>query len=74
MTRQYVKRKTSEEVKETAALARKRWRINNREHYNELCYASQRKIYQWKKIQRIFLNILLPDEEDTRMEICTENL
>ena len=44
-----------------------KWRAAHKQQYNEGCRARQARFYQWKKAQRSFLNILLPDpvcEED----------
>ena len=35
------------------------WVNKNRERYNELCKIKQKRYLEWKRIQKIFLNILL---------------
>jgi hypothetical protein len=37
----------------------KKWVVNNRSKYNEYMKLKQREKYQWIKISRIFLRILL---------------
>lgn len=36
-----------------------KWRENNRDRYNEINKVNKRKSDNWKKIKRIFCNILL---------------
>ena len=38
---------------------RDKWNANNPEKFRELCEINQRKYDNWKRVQKIFLNILL---------------
>lgn len=38
-----------------------KWVANNRDRYNELCRIKQRKYDEWKRVSKIYLNILLED-------------
>ena len=41
------------------AIHHKKWVAENRSKYNEYMKLKQRQVYDWIKISRIFLNILL---------------
>ena len=38
-----------------------KWRANNRTEYNEYCRKAMRKYDEWKRIAKIFRNILIDE-------------
>ena len=37
------------------------YRAKNLEKYNDMCRRNQRKYDSWKRVQKLYFNILLPD-------------